>query len=75
MNTARRLNGTALRILRQALGITARDLAARAGIDPSFLSRLENGARQPSPPVLRRLAHGLGVPVEAISYPVHTATA
>ncbi|UAJ80715.1 helix-turn-helix transcriptional regulator [Leifsonia sp. ZF2019] len=70
MNTTRRLNGTALRVLRQTLGISARDLAVRVGIDPSFLSRLEHGARQPSAPVLRRLATGLGVPIEAISYPV-----
>lgn len=69
MKTTRRLNGTALRVIREALGLSARELAARAGIDPSFLSRLERGARQPSAPVLHGLAAGLGVPIAAISYP------
>ena len=64
-----RINGSAVRVIREALGIKAVDLAARAGINKATLSHIERGARQVSPMTLRRIALGLGVPLESISYP------
>ena len=69
----RRLNGATVRALREALGIRHGELAARVEIDRGFLTKLEQGARQPSPAVLRRIAIGLGVSIETISYPVEVA--
>ena len=67
--TTRRINGATVRVLRDALGIRGCDLAARAHISGPFLSRIEQGARHPSPRVMVDLAAGLGVPLEAITYP------
>lgn len=53
-----------LRDLRERSGLLVRDLAARAGIDPSALSRYENGKRTPTPAILIRLAHALKVEVD-----------
>jgi transcriptional regulator with XRE-family HTH domain len=66
----RKVNGASVASLRKALGIPQVSLAARAGITPPFLSQIEHGARQPSPTVLRLLADGLGVPLDAISHVV-----
>ncbi len=66
----RKTNGAAIASLRKLAGISQRTLAARAGIDPSYLSLIERGDRQPEPPVIRRLADELGVPLDAITYPV-----
>lgn len=70
--TQRRVNGTAVRVIRKALGVRGCDLAARAGISGPFLTRIEQGARQPSAKVMVDLATGLGIPLEAISYPSST---
>lgn len=35
--------GPALRALREESGLTAREVAARAGVSESYLSRVENG--------------------------------
>lgn len=35
--------GPALRVLREQSGLTAREVAARAGVSESYLSRVENG--------------------------------
>ncbi|MBF4613778.1 helix-turn-helix domain-containing protein [Curtobacterium sp. VKM Ac-1376] len=66
----RRLNGTALRTIRELSGLRHGQFAKRAELDPGYLTKLENGSRQPSPAVLRRLADALGVSFEAISFPV-----
>ncbi|RLP68392.1 XRE family transcriptional regulator [Mycetocola reblochoni] len=71
--TTRRLNGATVRALREALGLRSRDLSERAGIDPGYLTKLENGSRQPSALILRKLAIGLGVSIEVISYPAEVA--
>lgn len=68
-----RLNGCAVRVIREALGIKHADLAARSQINPGYLTRLEQGARQPSSEKLICIANALGVPREAISYPDFTA--
>lgn len=69
----RRVNGAAVRALREALGIRHMDLAARAEITKGTLTHIESGTRQVSPTTLRKLACGLGVSLEAISYPVAVA--
>lgn len=68
--TKRKVNGAAVRAFRQTVGIKQTDLALRANVTSGTLSRIESGARQPSPPVARKLADGLGVSLEAITYPV-----
>lgn len=69
-----RINGTAVRVIREALGIRAVELAARSEITKSTLSHVESGSRQVSSATLRKIAEGLRVPMEAISYPDFTQT-
>lgn len=75
METAmkRRVNGAAVRVIREALGIRHMDLAARAEVSKGSLTHVENGSREVSPATLRKIAVGLGVPMEAISYPDFSA--
>ena len=59
--------GTVLKTLREEKGFTQDDLAKRAKVTKPYLSQLETGARKnPSLPVLKRLAKALGVPVTAL---------
>src|ERR1700674_5444450 len=55
--------GTQLRGLRKTANLTQESVAERAGITPSYISKLETGhlAHTPSISTLRRLAAGLGV--------------
>lgn len=73
--TDRRINGASVRALRTALGISQADLAARCGwADGSHLNRIESGAvRDVTPKVQRLIADGLGVSLEAVTYPVSVA--
>jgi transcriptional regulator with XRE-family HTH domain len=53
-----------IQTLREAKGLTQRDLAKKTGVTPGYIAQLEMGARKnPSLEVLRRLAKALGVPV------------
>ena len=54
--------GTALRRLRGASGLSQRELAHLLEVDPSYVSHLESGRRDPSVRLLRQLATHLGVP-------------
>jgi transcriptional regulator with XRE-family HTH domain len=64
--TPRRLS-TVLRTLREQKGLTQEHVAKRAGVTKPYLSQLESGKRKnPSLPVLKRLAKALGVPVTAL---------
>ena len=54
--------GMALRHLRRSAGISQGDLAGRLGISASYLSLIEADRREPSVPLLRRLAKALGAP-------------
>lgn len=58
MNYAR-----AIRIARAAHGLSQKDLATRAAMDPSYVSLLEAGERQPSARTLQRIARALKIPV------------
>ncbi|GAB3172287.1 hypothetical protein GCM10027059_41800 [Myceligenerans halotolerans] len=42
--------------------LTKREIARRAGIDVSAITRIEMGNRNPRPDTLKRLAHALNVP-------------
>jgi transcriptional regulator with XRE-family HTH domain len=55
--------GLQIRTLRRSLEITAADLAARAGLSGSMLSKIERGLASPSIATLARLAASLKVPV------------
>jgi len=59
--------GRALKIARAIVGIQQKILAQRAGVDPSHVSLIEKGARQPSLGTLQRLADGLGVPFHVLT--------
>ncbi len=52
-----------VRAIREAQGITQRDLATRAGITQAALFRLESGETDPRLSTLRRLARALNVTV------------
>lgn len=58
--------GRSIRKYRIALELAQRELAEDAGISAPFLSQIENGHRDPSPAVLKRLASVLEVPIELI---------
>jgi predicted transcriptional regulator len=51
---------------RRDLGISQEELAWRAGVDRTFVARLEVGRNQPSLSVLFALAEGLATPVEEL---------
>ncbi|GIJ51286.1 hypothetical protein Val02_81720 [Virgisporangium aliadipatigenens] len=52
-----------LRARRVALGLTQVAVATAAGCVPSHLAELERGTRNPSPPLLKRIADALGCEV------------
>jgi len=64
-----RLNGTAVRVIREFQGIKAAELAKRIAVTPGYLSRLEQGTRQTGVENIAKIASALGIPREAISYP------
>lgn len=66
----RRINGASVRVIREALGIRHGDLAARVGFTAGTLTHIEQGARQVSAETMRKIAVSLGVPLEAITYPL-----
>lgn len=55
--------GAAIRQLRQERGWTQEDLADVSGLQPTYLSDLERGARSPGLATQQRLAKALGVKV------------
>lgn len=55
-----------IRRIRQAQGMTLRDLSKKTGIGISLLSLYERGKRSPSANLLERIAAGLGVKVKEL---------
>ena len=51
--------GTNIRMLRIRKGVTAKELAAKIGVSPSMISKVESGAVNPSVDVLRKIAMAL----------------
>ncbi|SRR6266699_1548404 len=67
--------GTYLKSLREATGLSLRDIEEKTDISNAFLSQLESGkVKQPSPVMLYKLAAVYTVPYEALmeraGYPV-----
>ena len=60
-------NGAAIKALRQAYGWRGTKFAAACGISHGHLFNVENGAKQASPELLRRIADTLGIPLAAIT--------
>lgn len=58
--------GSALRTLRESLGLTARQLAASAGVSAAMISRIENGLVSPSISTLNALSGALDVPLVSL---------
>jgi len=58
--------GRKLRILRAERGISQEEAAARAGITPETLSRLEWDRRRAYSPTLHKIAKGYGIPVSEL---------
>lgn len=53
--------GAVIRNHRKGTGLTQEQLAERAGSHWTYISEIENGHRNPSINLLRRIAHGLEV--------------
>ena len=58
--------GAALRDLREAANMTARQLAGKAGISAAMISRIENGQASPSINTLSALSAALDVPLVSL---------
>ena len=63
------LNGDLLRIARQYRGFNQKDLAARLNVEPSTVSRAENGIVQPSDGLVDKTAEVLQFPKSFFSQP------
>ncbi|MFR7760765.1 MAG: helix-turn-helix domain-containing protein, partial [Peptoniphilus grossensis] len=51
----------AMIMARNNLNLTQKDLSKRTGINQADISRIENGTRNPSLKMLKKLANGLGM--------------
>lgn len=49
---------------REQQNLTQEELARRSGVQQSDISKIENGTRNPSIKVLRKIARGLGMKLE-----------
>lgn len=54
---------------RIAQNLTQKELAERTGIDQADISKLENGTRNPSLKLLKRLADGMGMDLKLVFTP------
>lgn len=63
---ALRINTASLVQWRKERGFTVTSFAAAVGIGQGSMSHIENGDRHPSPPVVKRMAEVLNVPMAAI---------
>jgi transcriptional regulator with XRE-family HTH domain len=55
--------GTRVRVLRTAAGLTIKQVALRAGLSPSSISKIENDLLSPTYENIIKLARGLGVDI------------
>jgi transcriptional regulator with XRE-family HTH domain len=69
------LNRAALTEIRRRSGLSKSALADRAGVDRTLIHRLENGERNASPAVMRKLADALQCPLMALMGPSDGAAA
>lgn len=64
---SRKINGQAVRSMRELLGVKHGVFAIDVGISPGYLTNIEAGRKQPAPDVQRAIAQRLGVPLDAIT--------
>ncbi|MCL2314388.1 MAG: helix-turn-helix domain-containing protein [Proteobacteria bacterium] len=60
--------GKRVRVLRESVGITQDEMAARCGITFGFVSLLERGERSPSYETLWRISQALGVSISELFF-------
>lgn len=53
--------GDVMRVRREALALSQRELAFRVGVQPTHIGYIESGQRRPSLPLLERIGDVLGV--------------
>jgi transcriptional regulator with XRE-family HTH domain len=58
--------GLKIKKIRESHGFSKLELASRAGIDPSGLTRIEKGERDAHPDTLRKIEEALGIPVGSL---------
>jgi transcriptional regulator with XRE-family HTH domain len=63
----KRAFGAALVYFRERAGITQAELARRSGVDAATILALERGESEPHWGTARKLAAGLGVPLDALA--------
>src|ERR1700730_9755824 len=63
--------GNLIREARNSMRMTQRDLAARVGVKASHIAYIENGQRNPSLALLRRLADTLGLNRRELLFLIH----
>lgn len=56
--------------MRISQNLTQKELAERTGINQADISKLENGTRNPSLKMLKRLAAGMGMELKLVFTPV-----
>ena len=61
--------GSFLVQLRRENNLTQKELAERTGINQADISKLENGTRNPSLKLLKRLADGMGMDLKLVFTP------
>lgn len=61
-----KINGEALRAIRELLGYSGTDFAAEVGIDRAYYAHIEAGRRNPSPAVFQRIVKAIKRPPAAI---------
>lgn len=67
MDDYKKLSGARIREARERQGINQAQLAERIGVEPSAVGNYEQGSRYPKPPVLKKMAETLKVPVGWLS--------
>ena len=63
----RRVNGPAIRAIRQGQGMLQAELARRSQISPSHMNKIESGKEKPKIETAVRVAQALGVHIDAIA--------
>lgn len=69
------LNRQALIVIRERSGHSKTSLAELAGVDRTLIHRLENGERNATPVVMRKLADALDCPLYALMGPAEAEVA
>ena len=60
------LNRAALTVIRERSGLSVSALAEKAGVDRTLIHRFENGERNASPAIIKKLAEALQCPLIAL---------